>query len=760
MQRYSQIPELLRAQRQWLNWKYEDRGGKRTKVPYCSRTGRKADTTDPLTWSTFEDAVEALGERADYAGIGYVFNGDTWGFDEDNVHDPATGVIDPEALRILQSLATYTELSPSERGIHAIGIGELPGAGKRRGSFELYGRGRFFTMTGRRLDAFPGALAHPNGALTDLWAYLSKEADRALVAPIPNIGESTLSDDEVIERAEGASNGAKFLLLWSGSTQGYTSQSEATQALCLMLAFWCRCDAEQMDRLYQRSGQSQDKWGERRGGSTYGHNEIRSAIAHTSAVYEGGNTAQLVVISNGHKVNAETGEVLEEGEEQETPEEKPKPPSKDLLDAGRRWYVLYHEEWSYDAQLHLWHHWTGTYHKAEQRPSIKLDNQAMRVLRQIKLTVSSSSRIDGTIRAAAALSARTFEPPAGHINFVNGTLDPATWELQDHDPAHGFTYCLGYPWQAGDYPTIARFLGQTIPDPDGVQAYMIHLGLALLNDMRLHKTLILIGPPRSGKSTVLALSNAVCGQDPYGNAGPELFSRETEGLRSRASWNGRRIVTLEELPVEALRNEEIIKAMVAHGGVPMRHLWQREAMENRWRPKVLMATNERPRYSDRTGALTKRIIPISCPNARPETDINPFLLDQLLPELAGFAAACVSLAAVTLESGGVYPMSDAMRDLLAEIEQQGDSLKSWVRDRCVLEADAWERTDVLYSDYKRYCEMNGNKVMSKERFAMSVCERYASVAATRARIKGSSTAQRGLGGLYLTPVEVGDNATF
>jgi len=45
----------------------------------------------------------------------------------------------------------YVEISPSGNGIHIIVEGTVRGGGMRKGKVEMYGRGRFFTITGRTL---------------------------------------------------------------------------------------------------------------------------------------------------------------------------------------------------------------------------------------------------------------------------------------------------------------------------------------------------------------------------------------------------------------------------------------------------------------------------------------------------------------------------------------------------------------------------------------------------------------------------------
>lgn len=60
-----------------------------------------------------------------------------------------------------------------------------------------------------------------------------------------NIVVRAATDDDLIEMAKSAKNGAKFAALWRGEWEdlGYPSQSEADQALANLLAFWWNSDA-------------------------------------------------------------------------------------------------------------------------------------------------------------------------------------------------------------------------------------------------------------------------------------------------------------------------------------------------------------------------------------------------------------------------------------------------------------------------------------------------------------------------------------
>jgi len=58
---FNTLPDKLIECALWCVWKYEDRDGKPTKVPYNPRTGGRAQSNNPATFSDFKTAVAAFG---------------------------------------------------------------------------------------------------------------------------------------------------------------------------------------------------------------------------------------------------------------------------------------------------------------------------------------------------------------------------------------------------------------------------------------------------------------------------------------------------------------------------------------------------------------------------------------------------------------------------------------------------------------------------------------------------------------------------
>ena len=145
-----QIPDELKIRPQWVNWRLEKRGGDLPKVPYTPGTGRRASSTDLMTWGTFEEAIEILDR---YDGVGFVFSsGDPYtGIDLDGCVEQGTGEVRQWALEIVRYFDSYTELSVTGTGVHIIVRGDIPN--RRTDKIEVYSSKRFFIMTGHMLGA-------------------------------------------------------------------------------------------------------------------------------------------------------------------------------------------------------------------------------------------------------------------------------------------------------------------------------------------------------------------------------------------------------------------------------------------------------------------------------------------------------------------------------------------------------------------------------------------------------------------------------
>lgn len=295
MPNFDAIPEELRAREQWVLWKFEERGGKRTKVPLFAPDSRiRASSTNPETWSSFIDAQDYFEfgyPEGEADGIGFVFTREAGivGIDFDHCRNPKTGEWDANVLKLALAVGSYTEISPSGDGLHVFTFGSIPGNRNRRGNVEIYEHGRYFTVTGNHLDGTPTTVkkAAP-GSIEALYATIAGEADptpAAAATGAPKPSGKKLDDNEIVKRARKAENGAKFSALFDrGEISGYQSHSEADLALCGILRFWTQ-DPMQIDRIFRQSALYRpEKWDR----ESYGMVTIGRAIGSGGDTYSPG----------------------------------------------------------------------------------------------------------------------------------------------------------------------------------------------------------------------------------------------------------------------------------------------------------------------------------------------------------------------------------------------------------------------------------------------------------------------------------------
>lgn len=245
---FNNIPAELRSLKQWCLWRYEDVGAaKPTKVPY-SINGKPANVNEPSTWSTFQDVVTRF-NAGGYSGIGFIFSDDDpFSFID---LDDAEGddAILQRHIKVFHEFNSYSEVSPSGKGLHIIVKGTVA-AGRRRSKIEIYSSQRYATMTGQVYDN-KNTINDRQELLNQLWEQMG--SGPVAQSMYQGDDKERQSDEEIINMATLAVNGDKFVKLHSGQWQElYSSQSEADFAYVDILAFYTQ-NKEQLIRLFRKS---------------------------------------------------------------------------------------------------------------------------------------------------------------------------------------------------------------------------------------------------------------------------------------------------------------------------------------------------------------------------------------------------------------------------------------------------------------------------------------------------------------------------
>lgn len=161
---FSGLIQGMRKLDQWMVWRYcESPGGMRKRPLRVRDAGEKYDDeaakyTDPNNWLEFSEAFEIAHSWTGVAGIGFVLTYDDPYIAVDLDGCIHQGQVSDFVWGLIQRAKSYTEVSPSGKGVHIYLNGRVPRQGwtKEEPSqrIEVYDK-YFITVTGNHIPGTP-----------------------------------------------------------------------------------------------------------------------------------------------------------------------------------------------------------------------------------------------------------------------------------------------------------------------------------------------------------------------------------------------------------------------------------------------------------------------------------------------------------------------------------------------------------------------------------------------------------------------------
>lgn len=731
----------MRASKQWVCWRLEKRNGKLTKVPYNPLNGRKAESNDPQTWGTAQQALDRCNRpQSHYQGIGFMFSPSIlpiMGIDLDHCVNAETGQIDAWAWEIIKRLNTYAEYSPSGTGVHLLIIGELPaievdGQIERKGkkkklsgddyqkdaAIEMYCEKRYFTFTGRRLKESPKEIAHGQKQIMDLYAELfPKVVTSTYKTPIPMIA---ISDRDLLDKAMRAANGQEFTNLWNG--QGGNDASQNDYKLCCMLAFWTGKDANRMDRLFRQSGLYRQKWDEHRGEQTYGEITLQNAINACTEVYGSRLPDEPLPDVQTEQVPVDELAAIKQVKNLCNF-------SADDAGNGDALYNMFGEKYLYCSKLG-WLVYTGT-HWSLDPDAAQVKRDAVVVLRKrrhlavdqekeaiIACTKADTKRVNGCIERFKTLvdvSIDVFDSDPDTLNCQNGMLHLRTGELAPHKPSQRFTYCVPVDYNPqANCPEWLDYLHGVVGGGQEVINYLqMAAGYSLTGQTKEEVLFYLFGPSRSGKGTFSEVMMSLLPHPLATMVDFNTFTAKREGDVSNfdlAPLKPSRMIFASESNRGQSLNPAKIKQMT--GGDLVRACYKHKDFFS-YRPqfKMWMLSNWPVNGDPDDDALWGRVRVIEFPNSflGKEDKSKKERLKQT-EALSGVLTWAVqgAMAWYQLGSQGLQT-PESVKETTQKHRSEMDYIRQWLDERCEIDQadeNAWTANNDLMASYRDWCSEN------------------------------------------------------
>ncbi len=708
------IPRELTDKPQWVLWKAETRNSKLTKIPYQTND-RRAKSNDPMTWTTFIKVMEAY-ESGKYDGIGFVLSSQDpfVAFDLDKCRDAETKKIADWAQDIVNTLQSYTEITPSNQGLRVIVKAKLLHQGRRKGNIEIYDDKRFITVTGSHLSGTPATIENRERETHKLHTEIfgsTETSENETSSFLPN-----LNTTEIIKKAREAKNGPKFSKLWQGDWSDYPSQSEADQALCSMLAFWVP-EPTRIDSLFRLSGLYRDKWDERHysNGATYGQQTVENAINNGAETYRKNsnhawsdiqNECKLTDLGNAKRLVKKFGNDIR------------------YCYRWKNWLVWDGKRWQRDNSGKVMQFAKATITDMYQQASSASEQSMRTSLASWAIKSESQQRLEAMVKLARSEPGIPIDPSELDrdnmlFNVLNGTLDLTTGGLSPHSREDFITRLSPVNYDPTAKSEVwASFLQRNVPDPENRSFLQRVTGYALTGDTSEEKLFFIHGPTRTGKSTYSEAIKTTMG-DYARTANFDTFIKrkfERNASEDIARLVGSRFVTSIEVDEGKSLAEQLIKTITGGDTITARALYE-SSFEFKPSFKLFLVANNRPKVKIEEEATWNRIIQIPFCERLSKNEIDKEVKRKLIdPEISGSAIlawavkGCLEWQKIGLQ------VPDAVQRYTDEYKDEMNPLKEFFEDCCLFEPDGMTLKANLRKCYIDWCVSTKEKPIGRKQF--------------------------------------------
>lgn len=301
------------------------------------------------------------------------------------------------------------------------------------------------------------------------------------------------------------------------------------------------------------------------------------------------------------------------------------------------------------------------------------------------------------------------------VSCTNGLLDLSTRTVCAHTPAlfNVVSVPFDYHRDAPRPRAWLDFLNSVWPDDKtSIALLQEFFGYVLSGATDMQKLLLLIGPTRSGKGTIARLLAELVGRGHV--AGPTLASLGTNfGL---APLLGKPVAIIADARLGSTPAHTVVERLLSITGEDLLTVDRkfREPWSGRLPTRLLILSNELPRFRDSSAAIAGRMLILQMHRSflgREDRGLDQRLTAEL-PGILNWALEGLDRLART----GRFTVPASSEDATRLMMDLASPVAAFVRECCIREPDATVPRDNLYDAWKRWAEDNGHHAGAKSTF--------------------------------------------
>jgi putative DNA primase/helicase len=394
----------------------------------------------------------------------------------------------------------------------------------------------------------------------------------------------------------------------------------------------------------------------------------------------------------------------------------------------KRWYIWSGRRWRQDLTGGIERLAKKTVRTIYEQAAQENDDEQRKRIGAWAKTSESRGRITAMIDLAKSergvpVKPEDLDADPWALNFSNGTLDLRTGELRAHDPADLCTKMIPFDFDAhAKCPLFKRFLHQIFDNNASLIGFVQRaFGYSLTGSTEEQVIFVFYGSGANGKSTLLETVRAGLGEYACTADSSLLLAKTHDGVRNDvARLAGTRLVSTGETEAGRYLAESLVKSLTGGDRVAARFLYS-EFFEFDAHFKIVLATNHKPTIRGTDNAIWRRVRLVPFSITIPEKEQDKSLPQKLRRELPGILAWAVRGCLKWLQQGLGQP-AEVIAAMQAYREEM-DVLGGFLKDKCHVGEDFRETAGTLYLSYRSWCESNGEKLLSQQRFGVALADR-------------------------------------
>jgi len=244
---------------------------------------------------------------------------------------------------------------------------------------------------------------------------------------------------------------------------------------------------------------------------------------------------------------------------------------------------------------------------------------------------------------------------------------------------------------------------QWTDDEESIHLLQEWFGYCLAADTTLHKMLLLIGPPRSSKSTIMRILTALVGRE---NVSAPTF-QVLQGEFGLQPLLGKQLAVITDARLSSRSNKTaIVERLLSITGEDALTVNRKNKpmVTTKLDTRIAIVTNELPDLRDASSALASRFLLLATTRSWLGQE-NPRLTDELLQELPGILLWSLE-GLRRLRNRGHFVQPTSSREVLTELEHLSSPVRNFLDTMCVVEAGATVRCDGLFHAWQGFCQGN------------------------------------------------------